>query len=118
MPAEALACTLPPQGLQQRIAWIQDVTARGLVAHELTAASLQLRYRLEVAAELAQIVAGERACCAFLQFELQQREGDVVLTLHAPAGIGADARWLFEQFLPKAEPAHRRACGCAAGACT
>lgn len=117
----SLACTLPPEGLQQRLAWIEAVTARGLVAHTLTGDSLQLRYRLELAAELERIVAAERACCAFLRFDLQRLDGEVQLTLHAPSGIGADARWLFDQFLPKPGPAPaqsaRRACGCAPGVC-
>lgn len=122
MDADApVACTLPPEGLPRRLAWIQSVTARGLIAHELGDASLRLRYRPEVAAELERIVEGERECCAFLRFDLQRRGDEAELTIHAPAGIGTDARWLFDQFLPRPGPAPapvaRRACGCAPGAC-
>lgn len=109
------ACTLPSAALTQRLTWIRQVTRRSLLSHRLEGAKLWLRYRSDARAELEQIVAGERECCSFLQFELHEAPDGIELTIRAPGGAGKEAHWLFGQFLPQATP--WRACGCAPGAC-
>lgn len=108
-PEAAIACTLGAGDLRERLAWIRRVTDDGLVSHTEDGPALHLVYRPAFRADLARIVAAERACCAFLDFDLADADGLVRLTIRAPAGAGADARWLFEQFLP-APP--WPACGC------
>ena len=50
-------------------------------------------------------------------FALEPEAGSVRLTIDAPHGLGVEARWLFDQFLPQAPATSTRACGCAPGAC-
>ncbi|MGN6526745.1 MAG: hypothetical protein ACTHL8_10175 [Burkholderiaceae bacterium] len=112
-----IACTLSAALLPGRLALIRRVTRDSLLSHRLDGHTLRLAYRAVARAEVERLVAAERACCAFLRFELRTA-GDVLeLAIDAPAGIGLDARWLFDQFLP--EDAHAqaaRACACAPGA--
>ncbi|NCT84106.1 MAG: hypothetical protein GXC94_13225 [Comamonadaceae bacterium] len=110
-----IACTLSTAELPERLAWIRLVTAQSLKAHRLDGTTLHLTYAREARAELERIIAGERQCCSFLRFDLQDTPGAVELTIHAPGDVGTDARWLFDQFLP--EPIAAKACGCSPGAC-
>lgn len=114
--AEApVACTLSPAGLAGRLEWIRRVTKRSLLSHRLEGSTLRLRYEPGARADVEQIVAGERECCSFLQFDLQVLPEAVEVTIRAPEGAEADAHWLFHQFLPQRPP--QGACGCAGGAC-
>lgn len=112
---QPVACTLLPAQLPERLAWIRQVTTQSLMSHRLDGATLHLTYRLEARAELERIVAGERQCCGFLRFDLRETQGAVELTIEAPEKVAADARWLFDQFLP--QPLVARTCGCSPGAC-
>jgi len=116
-PEAPLACTLPSAALPERLARIRQVTNQSLLSYHLDGKNLQLRYRREAAAELEQIVDAERGCCSFLQFDLKTARDAVELNIHAPAGVDADAQWLFAQFLPTATATSRKGCGCAPGAC-
>lgn len=113
-PDTTIACTLPPGALPRRLAWIRRVTANDLLAHRLEGNALHLTYRARAGDELAQVVAEERRCCSFLRFSLRDVAEGVELHIEAPAEAGADARWLFEHFLPSPAP---RPCGCAPGSC-
>ena len=110
-----VACTLSSAELPGRLAWIRQVTAQSLTAHRLEETTLHLTYAREARIELERIVDGERQCCGFLRFYLRDTPVSVELTIEAPAEAGADARWLFDQFLP--QPVAAKACGCSPGAC-
>lgn len=110
-----IACTLSPFDLPERLTWIRQVTTQSLMAHRLDGTTLHLTYSREARAELERIVAGERQCCGFLHFDLQDTPNAVELSIAAPAEAGDDARWLFDQFLP--QPAVVKACGCSPAAC-
>ncbi|RZI75043.1 MAG: hypothetical protein EOP38_29640 [Rubrivivax sp.] len=112
---QPIACTLSTAELSERLAWIRQITTQSLLAHRLDGAKLHLTYAREARAELERIVAGERQCCGFLHFDLRDTQSAVELTIEAPEEIGADARWLFDQFLPQPTPA--KACGCSPGTC-
>lgn len=114
-PETPLACTLSTSALSERLASIRQFTSRSVLSHQLADRTLRLTYRLEAKAELERIVAAERECCSFLEFELEGTPTSVVLTIQASEGGDADARWLFDQFLPQASPPKR--CSCAPGAC-
>jgi hypothetical protein len=114
---QALACTLGSDALGHRLAWIRRVTERSLLDHRLDGTRLRLTYHRDALANLESIVAQERVCCSFLRFSLEPDVDAVRLTIDAPDGLGADARWLFDQFLPRARVTPTRACGCASGAC-
>jgi hypothetical protein len=113
----AIACSLGAEDLDQRVDWIQQVTDRSLLSHQLDTDTLRLTYRQDAVQELQQIVAKERECCSFLHYSLQPSDDVVRLTIEAPEGTGAQARWLFNQFVPEARPARTKACGCAPGVC-
>jgi len=121
MPAAAdnpVACTIDGDALGQRLGWIRSVTDRGLLSHRLDGTVLRLTYRIDVLSELEEIAARERECCSFLRYSLERSGEDVHLTIEAPHGVGSDARWLFEQFLPLAQAADAtKTCGCAPGGC-
>lgn len=110
-----IACTLPTAALSERLTWIRQVTERHLMSHHLDERALTLTYQPGAKAELERIVAGEQDCCSFLEFNLDGGPATVVLTIRAPEGLEGDARWLFDEFLPRAVPSRR--CGCAPGAC-
>jgi hypothetical protein len=112
-----IACSLPSGELERRLAWIRRVTASSLLSHHRDGTVLRLQYRVEAMSELQQIVLRERECCPFLEFSLRLSTSAAHLTVHAPAGLGSDAQWLFDQFLPQAATPPRKSCGCAPGAC-
>jgi hypothetical protein len=114
--AEApIACTLSSAELPERLAWIRQFTAQRLLAHRLEGTTLHLTYARDARAELERIVDGERQCCGFLRFDLHDTPSAIELTIEALAEAGADAQWLFDQFLP--QPIVAKACGCSPGAC-
>lgn len=110
-----MACSLSADEQPGRLAWIRQLTACSLKAHRLDGTSLNLTYAGDARPDLERLVASERQCCGFLRFELRATSSGVELTIEAPVEAGADARWLFDQFLP--QPQARKACGCAPGAC-
>lgn len=98
-----IACTLDPQSMGPRLAEISKLAREHLRSHRLDGRTLRLRYDLEAAQEVSRIVTLERACCAFLDFELETLANEVQLTITAPEQEGTDAQWLFAQFLPAAD---------------
>lgn len=96
-----IACTLDSQAMEARLAEIQRLTARHLRTHRVDGPTLRLVYGADAASEVARIVELERACCAFLRFEVSNATERVELTITAPEHDGADAQWLFAQFLPQ-----------------
>jgi hypothetical protein len=112
---QPIACSLSAEDLPERLAWIRQVTTQSLLAHRLDGTRLHLTYVPEARAELERIVASERQCCGFLDFDIRDAQGGIELVIKAPAEAGANARWLFDQFLPRATAV--KACGCSPGAC-
>jgi len=115
VPEVPIACTLSSTELPERLAGIRQFTAQKLMAHRLEGTTLHLTYARDARAELERIVAGEQQCCGFLRFDLHDTPGAIELTIETPAEAGADARWLFDQFLP--QPVAAKSCGCSPGAC-
>jgi hypothetical protein len=81
-----VACSLGAGDLQARLAEIAEVGAASLIAREDDAGRHTLRFRpdLETRSRLEEIVAAEAECCSFLDLDLAQREGELILTLAAP----------------------------------
>lgn len=109
--AAPIACTLSAADIAPRLARIQALSREHLRKHELTGFTLHLTYAPEAAEEVAQIVKLEQECCAFLEFETHRQADRVELVITAPGQVGADAKWLFSQFLLEA-PAPASACPC------
>jgi hypothetical protein len=116
--AAPVACTLSPADMGARLVRIRQLTQSRLRSHSLQGLTLRLSYAPEVAAELADIVALERECCAFLAFHLTESPGAVELLITAPSSQGTGAQWLFAQFLPtvtERPPQEPALCGCRKG---
>ena len=115
-----IACTLQGENLVSRVAELRRFTERHLEWHRLDGGVLRLRYRREAESELRRIVDLERACCAFLVFDLDVQSDSTRLTITAPESAAESAAWLFDQFMPASSTtAPVATCGCARSrACT
>lgn len=96
-----IACELRSEPLQQRLTWIRRVTNESLTTHRLEGNALHLTYQRQAGPEVEKIGAEEQRCCAFLRFSMRDVRDGVELQIQAPEGVGADALWLFDQFLPR-----------------
>ena len=111
---KAVACTLGLDQMPARLERLRRLAVSGLRTHRLDGRVLHLSYHLDAAPELKALVALERDCCAFLDFDLQVARGEVRLAITAPEGADDAAQWLFAQFLPPApQPAAARTSCCA-----
>ena len=111
-----IACTLGPNDLKARLDRIAQLAQQHLLAQRREGPALHLLYAREAAAQLKDIVALERECCAFLNFELAERAKVVELTITAPAEASEFAGVLFEHFsasaVAAAGPRCVASCGC------
>jgi len=85
-----IACTLSATDYRARLAEIAALSRDALRHAEQHGLTLDLRYAPEAAARVRRLVEQERACCAFLQFELQENADEVRLLVTAPPAA-ADA---------------------------
>jgi len=81
-----VACSLGADDLQTRLAEIAGVGAAGLIAQEENEGRHTLRFRPDPATRrrLEAIVAAEADCCSFLELDLAECGGELVLSLAAP----------------------------------
>ncbi len=75
----------------RRERWLRLLTASGLARHEI-ADGLRLRFRADsgVAAELHELVAAERECCAWADWSIDPGAGEVALVIRS-TGAGVTA---------------------------
>jgi hypothetical protein len=83
-----IACTLSPDDMRRRAAAIRALGDDGLLTVDRSPARAVLHFRDDPAtrAGVEAIVAAESECCAFMNFDLTDTEGSIVLTISAPAG--------------------------------
>ncbi len=112
-----IACTLPGPQLRERLVAIAQLAKRSLLSHVQDGATLRLQYTPGVADELERLVALERECCAFLDFELVRTRDATHLAITAPADATEFAPVLLAHFLGNA-PENSGGCttGCGCGA--
>ncbi|HMJ73265.1 MAG TPA: hypothetical protein VK471_07890 [Solirubrobacterales bacterium] len=81
-----IACSLGANDLQRRLDEIAELSAVSLIARDTENGKHRLRFRSDPTTRrrLDEIVAAEAECCSFLDLELAERGGEVVLTLTAP----------------------------------
>ena len=88
MPVDApIACTLSEADLPQRLAAARTLGADALTGVEASGCHARLRFNGE-RERLEKLVAAETQCCSFLEFELEQSDEVIELTIHAPEGAG------------------------------
>ncbi|NDZ17194.1 hypothetical protein [Variovorax sp. WS11] len=102
-----IACSLGPGELNDRQERIADLARRSLIHQHREGRALTLRYTRSAAAELRELVALEKECCAFLEFHLQEAHDAIELRITAPREAEALAEELFGHF-----DAPSRARGC------
>jgi len=112
--APPIACTLDTGSFKDRIAWILDLNARSLTSSRRSDLALTLEYEPAALDDARELVRGEQACCAFLDFDLDERADKLVLTITAPETAREAAGALFEQFEGKSVDS-ASSCGCAPG---
>ena len=95
---QPIACTLRNDELRDRRAWITELTRDALRGHRIDDLVLRLHYRSEAVARVREMVRLERACCAFLTFEIDARPDQVLLTITAPDAARGAVGTIFDQF--------------------
>jgi hypothetical protein len=91
-----IACTLAPDRMRGRLAFIDALTADALVDQQPIAGGVRSRFRDEpdVERRLRELVALESQCCAFLRFEIGRAEAAIVLDITG----SPDAQPVIERF--------------------
>ena len=98
-----IACTLTPADHTRRLAWIADLTRDALRSQTRHDLELELVFGADAAERVHEMVRKERDCCAFLIFALEERSGEIRLTIKAPERAREAADMLFGLFLPSAK---------------
>lgn len=82
-----IACSLDAGATQDRLAEIAAVGAISLIRREPAGGRHLLHFRPEpgTRGRLEAIVAAEASCCPFLDLSLEERHGELLLTVTAPA---------------------------------
>lgn len=111
--AAPIACTLSAADMGPRLTRIRELSRRCLRSHELQGTTLRLRYAAEAWQELVEIVELERACCGFLDFQLNRSAAGVELVIDGPDQVDVEAQWLFSQFMPETGTPSSTATACA-----
>jgi hypothetical protein len=81
-----IACSLGAGDLKQRLVEIAAIGEESLIGHETDEGRHLLRFRPDAVTRkrLEEIVAAEAECCSFLELALEERGGDLVLSVAAP----------------------------------
>ena len=87
-PDTPIACSLDADELRQRLSEISAIGGQALrYVHSLPGqAVLRFAAEDETRARLEAIVTAEARCCAFMDFELRDEPGAIVMTISAPEG--------------------------------
>lgn len=80
-----IACTLSPGAYRARLAEVASLSRDALRGVEQHGAVLELRYAPEAADRVRALVEQERACCAFLEFDLHEGADGLRLLVTVPA---------------------------------
>lgn len=89
-----IACELEGDALRARWERWRALVARAGAGAADVPGGLQLRFRPEAAAELDELVAAERGCCAWAEWSIEGGGDELVLTATAPNyrdDVGAEA---------------------------
>ena len=81
-----IACSLGAKDLQERLDEIAELGAASLTDRGTEDGKHTLRFRQDPATRrrLEAIVVAESECCSFLDLELTERDGELILRLDAP----------------------------------
>jgi hypothetical protein len=94
-----IACTLTGDDYKTRLAWIRELARDALKEHVRDGHALHLVYSADAKDRVREMIAKERACCAFLNFDLREDAHEVRLTISAPEDAREVADTLFDEFV-------------------
>jgi len=97
--SEPIACTLSAGDFKHRVGWIRELSAKSLRSHRRDGLMLELTYDRSAAPDVHEFVRRERACCAFLGFDVRESADAVHLTITAPPEAQGAADELFAHFV-------------------
>jgi hypothetical protein len=99
-----IACSLSSDELPERLAELEAIGRNALLSVSSDGA---LRFRADPAirVRLEAVIAAESRCCSFLNFDLRERAGELVLKIGAPEGAEPLAFDLVDAFAAGVEPA-------------
>ena len=83
-----IACTLTPDAMADRVAWLRRLGAASLLAGERRGDLLELRFDAAAEDEVRRWVSAEQRCCAFLSFGAERRRDGFRLRVGAPPAAG------------------------------
>lgn len=93
-----IVCTLEGASFAERVIWIRALFARSLLERREEGLALHLALAPEAADDVDDLVRRERACCAFLEFEVERSADAVRLTIKAPEAARDSAGLMFAAF--------------------
>ena len=96
-----IACTLDAASYPKRLADIRALMTRALKSARREGASLHLAFDPAARADVEDMVRKEQACCAFLDFQTTQANGEIALTITVPPRAADSADDLLAPFAPK-----------------
>ena len=78
-----IACTLTPNAMTDRVAFLTELAQDGLIAREPTDRGLRVRLRdsEDIERRTRQLIAAESSCCSFLTFKLERVGDELVLEI-------------------------------------
>ena len=81
------ACSLDEDAFEARLAEIRALANAALLGREQTDDGLRLRFRrgLDIAPALTALIEKEKACCSFLEFELDSDSAEITVTVRGPS---------------------------------
>jgi len=86
--AEPIACTLEPSDQNARVEEWRELRRDALIreTRDATVSTTLWKPRAGVVERLEQLVEAERACCSFLEFELEEEDSVIRLETTFPPG--------------------------------
>jgi hypothetical protein len=81
-----IACSLGAGDLERRLVAVAEIGAVSLLSRETDGPRHLLRFRPDETTRkrLEEIVAAEAECCSFLDLRLNERDGELILSIAAP----------------------------------
>ncbi|MGE2725653.1 hypothetical protein [Mycolicibacterium pulveris] len=92
------ACNLPPGDYRKRLAWIRELNSTALCDIRRESRHIELRYDPRAIDLVREFVRGERECCPFLDFTVQESRDAVVVRIEIPDELRHGADELFAPY--------------------
>jgi hypothetical protein len=105
-----IVCTLGAEDFKDRVAWIANLNASALLKIRRDDLRLELTYAPSAKEDVLQMVRGEKACCSFLTFEMQDEPQSIRVIIEAPEEAREAAELVFAPFQSKT--AKQAGCAC------